>query len=149
MEKLKGVVDARYLEGYRLLLTFDDGAKKIVDMAPYIGRGVFQPLRDIEYFKKVRVNQDTDTIEWDNGADMDPEVLYEIAESAEINSRHKTDCRCPICKSRRGERQRMVMKVVKYPREIIDRWGQKARETGLTEAEIARRALSEWLDKAG
>jgi hypothetical protein len=39
---------------------------------------VFEPLRDVQFFSKVRLNQDTGTIEWPNGADFAPEFLSEI-----------------------------------------------------------------------
>jgi len=41
---------------------------------------IFAPLKNIEYFKKVQVNRDIDTIMWENGADLSPDFLYEIAE---------------------------------------------------------------------
>jgi hypothetical protein len=39
---------------------------------------VFEPLPDLELFRQVKVNEETRTIEWPNGADFAPEFLYEI-----------------------------------------------------------------------
>ena len=37
--------------------------------------GVFEPLRDPEFFAQVRVNPDIGTMVWPNGADLCPDVL--------------------------------------------------------------------------
>ncbi len=80
------VKDAAYISEYKLLLTFKDGSVRIVDLAPRLDGEIFEPLKDINYFKTVRVNPDLDTIVWKNEADMSPDFLYEIgipaAESA-------------------------------------------------------------------
>jgi len=36
-----------------------------------------EPLRDPDLFGKVRVNPETGTIEWPNGADLAPDALYD------------------------------------------------------------------------
>ncbi len=36
-------------------------------------------LRDRRMFESVRVDPELGTIVWDNGADMDPDVLYDLA----------------------------------------------------------------------
>lgn len=64
-------------------MTLEDGCKKIVDLERYLEGEIFEPLRDIEYFKTVRLNRDVDTIVWDNGADMSPDFLYEIGRLAD------------------------------------------------------------------
>ncbi len=64
--------------GYQLLLTFEDGSVKLVDLEHELYGEVFEPLKDINYFKTVRVSPDLDTIVWDNGADLAPEFLYEV-----------------------------------------------------------------------
>lgn len=38
---------------------------------------VFEPLKAPEFFQQVKVNADTRTVEWPNGADFAPEFLYE------------------------------------------------------------------------
>lgn len=72
------VKDVAYVSEYKLLLTFDDGVVKLVDLEPYLDGEIFEPLRDLEYFRTVRVNPDIDTIVWENGADVSPDFLYEI-----------------------------------------------------------------------
>lgn len=64
---------------YQLLLTFENGEKRRFDMKPYLQQGVFAELRDLSLFNSVRVS--FDSIEWDNEADFDPELLYEKSES--------------------------------------------------------------------
>jgi hypothetical protein len=74
------VTSVTYLEGYKLRLTFDDDAVKEVDLQDELYGEVFEPLREVALFRQVRVNPDTNTIEWPNGADFAPEFLYEIGQ---------------------------------------------------------------------
>lgn len=67
-------------DDYKLILTFENNETRIFDMYPYLNKGVFRELNDINLFKTVKVS--FDSIEWLNEADMDPETLYE--ESKEI-----------------------------------------------------------------
>ncbi|MDM8567538.1 DUF2442 domain-containing protein [Candidatus Halobeggiatoa sp. HSG11] len=62
---------AEYVSEYKIKLTFDNGVKKVADCSK---GGIFEPLKDIEYFKQFFV--DGWTISWPNGADIDPETLY-------------------------------------------------------------------------
>lgn len=74
------VRNATYLSGYKLLLTFEDGSIRRVDLAPHLDGEIFEPLKDIRYFATVQVNSDIDTIVWDNGADMSPDFLFGLGE---------------------------------------------------------------------
>jgi len=62
------------LDNYNLLLTFENGERKQFDMSPYLNIKIFQELKDEKLFRIVKTN--FDTIEWDNEADIDPEILY-------------------------------------------------------------------------
>lgn len=75
MELIK-VVKARYIEGYKIEFQFNDGKIKTIDLSTEIYGEVFEPLKDIEIFKKFSLNPFT--IEWENGADFAPEYLYQI-----------------------------------------------------------------------
>jgi hypothetical protein len=66
-----------YVSGYKLLLIFEDHSERLIDLERELDGEVFEPLKNIAYFKTVRVDPDIDTIVWDNGADMAPEFLYE------------------------------------------------------------------------
>jgi len=74
------VTEVEYDAGYRLLLTFEDGTRRRVDLAPHLDGQVFEPLRDIKQFRTARLNTDIDTVVWDNGADMSPDFLYDIGD---------------------------------------------------------------------
>ena len=63
---------------YTLLLTFENGDRRKFDMKPYLHMGIFRELTDVSKFNAVRVS--FDTIEWENEADLDPEVLYTNSE---------------------------------------------------------------------
>jgi hypothetical protein len=72
---------------YRLRLTFSDGYVGEVEVDPS-GRGrMFEPLRDLGYFRRVRVNRGAGTIVWPNGLDMAPEGLYRRARAAGAGAR--------------------------------------------------------------
>lgn len=71
------------LGGYRLLLTFNDGKRKQIDLEPHLVGEIFQPLRNPDYFRTVRLHPEFETIVWDNGADFAPEFLYEIGQAEE------------------------------------------------------------------
>jgi hypothetical protein len=74
------VIDVVYLDSYKLRLEFNDGKVKEVDLTDELYGEVFEPLKDLEFFRRVAVNPDTNTIQWPNGADFAPEFLHEIGE---------------------------------------------------------------------
>lgn len=76
--------NARYLEEFKVILVFSNGITKVADLKDYLQSkkpgGILEPLKDVEYFKTFYYNQNTETIEWNNGADLAPEFLYEIGQ---------------------------------------------------------------------
>jgi hypothetical protein len=84
MTEIIKVTDVEALEGLRIRATFSDGAVKEIDLSDLMARGgVFAPIREHrEVFEKVRVNPETQTVEWPEEIDLDPEVLYGLFEPA-------------------------------------------------------------------
>ena len=76
MEDLIWITDAKYVKGYQIALTFNNGLRKTVNLKNYLDGEIFKPLSEIENFKNFHVSDWS--IEWDNGADMAPEFLYSL-----------------------------------------------------------------------
>ncbi len=74
--KLVDVVEARHVRDYVVWVMFEDGTEGEVDLESSLRGPVFEPLRDVESFKQLRVNPELGTIVWPNGADIAPETLY-------------------------------------------------------------------------
>ena len=68
------VTEVKPLEDYKLLLTFEDGSRKIYDMRPELWGEVFDALKEPAYFNRVFV--ESGTIKWPNGADICHDKLY-------------------------------------------------------------------------
>jgi hypothetical protein len=74
---LKDIIHVAPRKGHHLFLRFEDGVEGVVDVAQLVPfKGVFAPLKDAAEFKKVHVNRELGSIEWECGADLDPIVLY-------------------------------------------------------------------------
>jgi hypothetical protein len=65
------------LEGFTVRLEFTDGTQREIDLELYLRGSIFEPIKnDPAMFRSVRVDKQLGTIVWDNGADIDPDVLY-------------------------------------------------------------------------
>ena len=78
---MEAVVAVQVLRPYVIVVTFADGARREVDIAPYLDGEVFAPLRDEALFRQVAVDPELGTVVWPNGADLAPERLYYGAEN--------------------------------------------------------------------
>ena len=67
-------LDMFLAERYDMYYIDANGEKKRFDVSPYIGKGIFAPLSDETFFRKVRVF--LGSIQWPNGADLCPDTLY-------------------------------------------------------------------------
>lgn len=70
------VVKAEYVDDYRIKLWFNNNVTKVVDLKSSLKGAVFEPLKDLDYFKKFSVKYNT--VEWENGADFAPEYLLSL-----------------------------------------------------------------------
>jgi hypothetical protein len=53
---------------------FDNGEEGIFDVKPYLGKGVFKELKNLQFFNSVKPFMGT--IQWKNGQDFCPDTLY-------------------------------------------------------------------------
>lgn len=70
------VLGFEILGSYTLRVRFEDGVEQTADFAPVLGGELLGPLRDPALFRQVRLDPEAHTLVWPNGADFDPETLY-------------------------------------------------------------------------
>jgi hypothetical protein len=76
------VMEARYVGGYVIWLRFRDGTAGEIDLSRELWGEVFEPLRDLEYFKRFTIDPEGQTLVWPNGADFAPEFLHDAVRVA-------------------------------------------------------------------
>ena len=72
------VIEAQYLENYKLNLKFNNNEIKQVNLKDELYGEIFEPLKDIKKFKNFFISHNT--VEWNNGANFAPEFLYKIGQ---------------------------------------------------------------------
>lgn len=71
------VSEATYVKDFIIRVRFADGVEGEVNLEEELEGEIFQPLKDVEYFKKFTVHPELHTLTWPNGADFAPEFLYD------------------------------------------------------------------------
>jgi hypothetical protein len=69
------LTDVKPSSEYTLLLVFNNGEIRKLDMKPYLELELYKGLKDEKIFNTVK--KSFDTIQWENEADFDPDILYE------------------------------------------------------------------------
>ncbi len=69
------ITKAGYIKDFKVKLTFNDGLEGIVDLKSHLDGKVYEPLKDVDFFKKFKL--DSWTLTWQNDSDFAPEFLYE------------------------------------------------------------------------
>ena len=67
------VIAARHVRDYIVHIRFADGIAGEIDLKSELDGEVFEPLKAIDYFKRLTVDPDLHTLTWPNGADFAPE----------------------------------------------------------------------------
>ena len=62
------------LSEYRIYVELENGKKGIFDLKPYLYRGVFQELHDVQYFNQVGIL--FGAVTWPHEQDICPDTLY-------------------------------------------------------------------------
>jgi hypothetical protein len=69
-------VEAKHIQDYQVWIKFDDGKSGKINLIDEIWGEVFEPLKDIDYFRNFKI--ENDTLSWANEADLAPDFLYEL-----------------------------------------------------------------------
>ena len=62
------------MSNYRLKIMFENDEAKEFDATPFLDKGIFNELKDENYFKQVRVS--FGSVEWPNEQDFSKDTLY-------------------------------------------------------------------------
>ncbi|MCY7360964.1 MAG: DUF2442 domain-containing protein [Ignavibacteria bacterium] len=79
------IKNIKSVEPYKIKLEFNNGETRVVDLKDKLiewsqtPESKFKKLLDSEYFKTVGLNKELETIYWDNGIDLCPDVLYSMS----------------------------------------------------------------------
>ena len=68
------VKDVKPNSDYTLTLIFNNGERKVFDVKPYLGKGIFTQLKDLKIFNSV--HSFLGSVEWSGGQDFCPDTLY-------------------------------------------------------------------------
>jgi hypothetical protein len=68
------VVEVKPNPDYSLTLKFTNGEVRRFDVRPYLEKGIFQELKDMQMFNSVKPS--LRSIQWLNGQDLCPDTLY-------------------------------------------------------------------------
>ncbi|MFG6666977.1 DUF2442 domain-containing protein [Halomonas sp. HNIBRBA4712] len=72
------ITSVKYLTGYKIWIGFDDGTSGEVNLDGVLSGPIFEPLKDMAFFKELAVDPELETIVWPNGADLAPEFLKDL-----------------------------------------------------------------------
>ena len=64
------------LSGYRLSVAYPDGTAGVIDLSADVGRGVFAPLADEEFFQTVHIGR-FGQIAWSEDIEICPDAAYQ------------------------------------------------------------------------
>lgn len=72
----KKIVSVKPQTDFSLLLTFDSGEKRMLDVKPMLDKGgVFAPFRDYNNFKRVYLDEEN-AVSWDINPDINSKVVW-------------------------------------------------------------------------
>lgn len=70
------VTELRAEHNYTLWLRFDDGLEGHVYLGDLVATNYYLPLSDEELFCRVAIDPISNTVTWEGGINLDPDVLY-------------------------------------------------------------------------
>jgi hypothetical protein len=78
------VRSVKIVGSHMLHVGFDDGVEQTIDFRPVLAGELYGPLRNPGLFMLVKIDPETHTLVWPNGADFDPATLHDWPENVEV-----------------------------------------------------------------
>ena len=76
MHTFISIVGFSLLPEYKIRVQFQDLQIREIDLKPLLDRPLYAALRDKGFFAQVKIDTEVGTLVWPNGADFDPDTLY-------------------------------------------------------------------------
>lgn len=86
--KLVRIKTVKPLHDFVVKVSFTDETEREINLEPFLRGKIFESLRsNLQAFRAVKVDEQMGTIVWENGADIDPDVLYHGLDPAWIDEK--------------------------------------------------------------
>jgi hypothetical protein len=82
---METIIEVKPLDNYFIGILFADNFYATINIKPFITTGISTKLLDLEYFKKVKVDE-FGGIAWENGFDFCPNYLRELIEKQSVKT---------------------------------------------------------------
>lgn len=86
--RMHTIMECRAEDNYSLWLRFNDGLEGLVYLGDLVATQYFGTLGDIETFNRVELDPIENTVMWEGGIKLDPEVLYRDLASKNLSAPH-------------------------------------------------------------
>lgn len=97
-DRIPRVTAFKIVGDFAIKVTFDDNMERVIDFEPILIGPIFGPLRDTDLFRQVQLDRDFGTLEWPNGADIDPIVLHDWPQHVDaIVEQRRSQFAVPAC----------------------------------------------------
>lgn len=73
---LPNVTEFEILPEHKIKVTLSNGKRGIFDVKPYLDKGIFNELKDYNYFRNAHIEYGT--ITWQNGQDFSPNTIESL-----------------------------------------------------------------------
>ena len=76
MEEVRDIVEVKPLPDYKVWVRFETGEQGVFDCMPYLADSFWSPLREIEFFNTVRVEDGS--LMWGEDIDLCQDDIWEM-----------------------------------------------------------------------
>jgi len=71
------IINFKIVAPYTIKIEFDDESEQVINFWPMLRGKLFSPLRDLDFFNQVKLDEEAGTLVWPNEADFDPATLHD------------------------------------------------------------------------